>query len=156
MQPIQNYLLLIQKWLFFLQGDIVINLPREIKICIKLYSIFFQMRPIIKYYEVSFLLRDDTFFSARKRSLGQGNVFTPVYHSVRRREGRGSVWQRPLLDRDSPEQRPPGQRPPDKYPPGQRHPLSFAVKSSQYASYWNTFFLQHSFSGSRVSRQFRL
>ena len=34
--------------------------------------------------------------TARKRSLGQGNVFTPVSHSVRRAEGRawqGSAWQ---------------------------------------------------------------
>ena len=32
-------------------------------------------------------------FTARKRSLGQGNVFTAVCHSVHR--GRGSPWQRP-------------------------------------------------------------
>ena len=102
---------------FSRRGDIAVNLPREIKFVLNFIQLV-QMRPIIKYYEVSFLLRDDTSFSARKRSLGQGNVFTPVYHSVHR-EGRGSVWRRPLLDRDPPEQRPPGQR-----PPGQRPPLT--------------------------------
>ena len=69
--------------------------------------------------------------TARKRSLGQGIVFTPVCHSVHR--GRVSLTENPWIE-TSPGQRPPGQR-----PPGQRPPR--AVKSGWYSSYWNAFLL---------------
>ena len=57
------------------------------------------------------------FITVRKRSLGQGNVFTPVCHSVHR--GRGSlqppvgrpgIWEEPTLGR--PPRRRPLSRPP--------------------------------------------
>ena len=84
------------------------------------------------------------FITARKRSLGQGNVFTLISDSVHG-EG-GYPWQRPPMDRDppwtetpSPGQRPlwtetplyrdpldrdplPAQRPPCTDPPAQRPP----------------------------------
>ena len=56
------------------------------------------------------------FFTARKRCLGQGNVFTPVRHSVHKGE-----WS--PLDRDPPRERPPGQRPPGKRPPHTDDPI---------------------------------
>ena len=68
-----------------------------------------------------------TIITARKRSLGQGNIFTPVCHSVHRGEGGclvpgGSVPGGDLL---------PGgclvETPPDGYCCG------------RYASYWNAF-----------------
>ena len=59
-------------------------------------------------------------FTARKRSLGQGNIFTPVRHSVHRG---GSTWPgtppgtrqvHPLQTRYTPQTR----YPPDQVPPG--------------------------------------
>ena len=52
-------------------------------------------------------------FTARKRSLGQGNVFTPVCHSVHR----GVGLPNPLPDTD-----PPRQTPPDADSPGLGRP----------------------------------
>ena len=51
-------------------------------------------------------------FTARKRSLGQGNIFTPVCHSVHGQvhpPGRYTPWNR--------------YTPQTRYPPGQVHPL---------------------------------
>ena len=45
------------------------------------------------------VINSNGIITARKRSLGQGNVFTPVCHSVHR--GRGSA-QPPALDADPP------------------------------------------------------
>ena len=36
------------------------------------------------------ILHEEQLVTARKRSLGQGNIFTPVCHSVHR--GRGHAW----------------------------------------------------------------
>ena len=98
--------------------------------------------------------------TARKRSLGQGNIFTGACLST---VGGGG-----LPDRDPPGQRPPKQRPPRQSPPqtetpltrdrpgqipsGQRSPWTDipqdrdlpdrdprTVKSRRYASYWNAF-----------------
>ena len=53
-----------------------------------------------------------TIFTARKRSLGQGNIFTPVCHSVHRG---GSTWAGTPLDQVHP--------PPGRYTPlDQVHP----------------------------------
>ena len=73
-------------------------------------------------------------FTARKRSLGQGNIFTPVCHSVHR----GGV----------PGQVPPGQvHPPGRYTPQTRYNLpagssacwEIRATSGRYASYGNAF-----------------
>ena len=57
-------------------------------------------------------------------TLQEGNVFTPICHSVQR--GRGGVLT--SLDRDPPET-----------PLGQKDPSPRTVKSRQYASYWNAY-----------------
>ena len=60
-------------------------------------------------------------FTAHKRSLGQGNVYTRVCHSVHRREG-GCVSQHAmgrgvhLLSKHPPRQTHPGQTPPRQTP----------------------------------------
>ena len=108
-------------------------------------------------------------FTARKRSLGQGNIFAPVCHSVHRE----STWTgTPLAStppgRYTPQQVPPRQvHPPSRYPlqvhrppwqvhflgrytpgqvhPPQVHPLAVHARirstSGRYASYWNAFLL---------------
>ena len=58
-------------------------------------------------------------FTARKRSLGQGNVFKPVCHSL---HGGGGLPDRDPLDRDRMDRDPPGQRPLGQRPLGQRTP----------------------------------
>ena len=94
-------------------------------------------------------------FTARKRSLGQGNIFTLVCHSVHR-GGSASVHAGiptlPPGSRHPPGSRPPsGSRPPPlgadpprsrHPPPGSRPPLCSAcweirAISWRYASYWN-------------------
>ena len=81
-------------------------------------------------------------FTSLKRSLGQGNVFTHVCHSVH--EGRESMYDvtsclaawshvpsRGYLSLD---------------PPGQRWtetPLSRTIKSGRYTSYWNAFLFEN-------------
>ena len=111
---------------------------------------------------------DTSIFTARKRSLGQGNIFAPVCHSVHRgREylGRYPPWAgthppgqvHTPLGRYTPMQvHPPGQVhprqvPPGRYtpqagtPPGRYTPLGsnacweIQAISGQYASYWNAF-----------------
>ena len=91
-------------------------------------------------------------FNARKRSLGQGNVFTPVCHSVHRGEGGLSNppmqipqgWADPL-DAEPPRCRPPGLgRPPAGWADPQRagqtpHPPPIRSTSGRYASYWNAY-----------------
>ena len=66
-------------------------------------------------------------FTARKRSLGQGNIFAPVCHSVHR--GRGV---------------------PGQVPPGQVHTPTMHAgirsTSGRYASYWNAFLFHFKFS----------
>ena len=91
--------------------------------------------------------RKPPIFTSCKRSLGQGNVFTPVCHSVHRESSlsrgvsvrgiclgglcpRGvSVWGVSDLG-DTPWQRPP----------------PCTVTSGRYASYWNTFLFSSSLS----------
>ena len=67
------------------------------------------------------LLSRMSIFTARKRSLGQGYVFTPVWHSVHRRgRGRGvcpipemqTPQMQTTLDVDPPDADPPGCKPP--------------------------------------------
>ena len=87
--------------------------------------------------------------------LREGNVFTPVCHSV----PRGCLCQVDPPDRD-----PPGQRPMDRDPPGQRPPwtetpwietpwtetpldrdpqiMTPMVTSRRYTSYWNALLLK--------------
>ena len=87
--------------------------------------------------------------TARKRSLGQGNIFTPVCHSVHRGWGlpQCMLGYHPLtLGPGTPwDQAPPGPGPPGD-PPGSRHPLlpqeqsrhwEIRSMSRRYASYWN-------------------
>ena len=66
-------------------------------------------------------------FTARKRSLGQCNIFTSICHSV---HGGGGLPHRDPLNRDAPGQRPP-----------QTETIPRTVKSGRYASYWNAFLL---------------
>ena len=61
--------------------------------------------------------------------LRQGNVFTPVCHSLHRGGG-GSLSGRPRTE-------PPRQRIPWTVTPRQSAPCT--VKSGRYASYWNAF-----------------
>ena len=61
------------------------------------------------------------FITARKRSLGQGNIFTPVCHSV---HGGGSASVHDGIPPFPPDQASPDQSPPPKpgTPPRTRHP----------------------------------
>ena len=69
--------------------------------------------------------------TAHKRSLGQGNIFTCVCHSVHRGRGlcpgglpdRDPLWTEIPLDRDHPDGEPAEQRPPDRTPPRAETPL---------------------------------
>ena len=81
---------------------------------------------------------DTHFITARKRSLGQGNIFTPVCHSVHR-----AGLSQCMLGYHHP---PPRTRhPPGADPPGTRHPppeqsracWEIRSTSGRYASYWN-------------------
>ena len=87
--------------------------------------------------------------TARKRSLGQGNLFTPVCHSVHR--GRGSAqtpWMQtppgcraPELSRSPKLGRPPRCRPTRSWAePPDADPLLRST-SGRYASYWNAYLL---------------
>ena len=108
-------------------------------------------------------------FTARKRSLGQGNIFAPVCHSVHGGStlaGTSSPsrytphWPVHPLGRYTPwQEHPPGKVPPGRYtprrytplgstPPGRYHPLrqvhspvhaGIRSTSGRYASYWNAF-----------------
>ena len=82
------------------------------------------------------------FFIGRKRSLGQGNIFAPVCHSVHRGGGvRGLPQCIPPPGPDTPRDHAPplGHAP---HPPGTRE-----IRSTRglYASYWNAI-LFHFFS----------
>ena len=80
---------------------------------------------------------DTHFITARKRSLGQGNIFTPVCHSVHR-----GVLPQCMLGYHHP---PRTRHPPGADPPGTRHPppeqsracWEIRSTSGRYASYWN-------------------
>ena len=74
-------------------------------------------------------------FTAHKRRLGQGNVFTGVYLTT---GGRG------LCHRDPPDRGPLHKDPPGQRFPGQTH---LTVKSGQYASYRNAFLFILFFTG---------
>ena len=73
-------------------------------------------------------------FTARKRSLGQGNVLTPVCDSVHR------GVSAPLHAGTQPPP-PPGKTPPKQTPPFRYYTI--CSTSGRYASYWNAY-LQHS------------
>ena len=90
-------------------------------------------------------VRTLTIITARKRSLGQGNIFTPVCHSV---HGGEYLTRYPLPGTRCP---PPGHQvhPPDtRYtPPGpQVHPPPCEIRSTcgRYASYWNAILFMNS------------
>ena len=61
--------------------------------------------------------------AARERSLGQGNVFTPVCHFVHRGRGREGVCGRHPPRQNPPRQTPPRQTPPPANTCPGRHPL---------------------------------
>ena len=80
--------------------------------------------------------------TTRKRSLGQGNIFTPVCHSVYR----GGVPGYPLPRAGTPPTPPPAGTPPGRYtsgrytpPPGSSACWEIRATSGWYASYWNAF-----------------
>ena len=84
--------------------------------------------------------RERNFVAARKRSLGQRNIFAPVCHSVHRGGGRWSTWA-------------------GTPPPGQVHPLGrytsamhagIRSTSGWYASYRNAFLLHILFQMSKA------
>ena len=96
----------------------------------------------------------DPFFYQPQQSCGQGNIFTPVCHSVHR----GAVclsacwdttpWSRhPLPRADTPQSRHPprADSPLEQTPPGDQTPPSPGAHSGiwsmsgRYASYWNAF-----------------
>ena len=78
--------------------------------------------------------------TARKRSLGQGNIFAPVCHSVHRVVCPIACW-------DTPPPRPEAGTPPKQTPLGADIPLGadpqcsacweMWATSGRYASYWN-------------------
>ena len=75
----------------------------------------------------------DDIITARKRSLGQGNIFTPVCHSVHK-GGSASVH---AGIPPTPDQAPPlDQAPPEQTPPGTRHPLGPGTSTGQ-GTPWN-------------------
>ena len=81
---------------------------------------------IFKLKRLTTLETSGTVITACKRSLGQGNIFTPVCYSVHRGEYLG------------------------RYPRDQVHPPSSAcweirATSGWYASYWNAFLLHQTF-----------
>ena len=105
----------------------------------------------LSYLNTSYIYR-------QQRSCGQGNIFTPVCHSV--------PWEQtpPGADTSPGSRHPPGSR----YPPGSRHPpaadtllpppphpqqtplsleadSSIRSTSSRYASYWNAFLFKSPF-----------
>ena len=59
-------------------------------------------------------------FTARKRSLGQGNIFAPVCHSVHRGVCLSVCWDTPREEIPNP---PVTRHPPRRRPPRTRHPL---------------------------------
>ena len=66
-----------------------------------------------------------TYFYRPQRSCGQGNIFTPVCHSVHRGEGvcLSACWDTTPPGADTPqEQTPPGPDPPSRHPPRTRPP----------------------------------
>ena len=80
-----------------------------------------------------FTLTANPIFTARKRSLGQGNIFTLVCHSVHR----GGGLPQCMLGYQNP---PPRSRPPPgpgTPPSGSRACWEIRSTSGRYASYWN-------------------
>ena len=80
-----------------------------------------------------------------QRSCGQGNIFTPVCHSVHRGVCLSACWD----TNTPPEQTPPWEQnpPPEQTPPGADTPpreadSSIRSTSGRYASYWNEFLLR--------------
>ena len=115
-------------------------------------------------------------FYRPQRSCGQGNIFTPVCHSVHGGRGSASMhagipplppspgadtppWSRqppgadtPLgADTTPPRADPPGQTPPRTDTPQTRPPQeadsSIRSMSGQYTSYWNAFLFGHFLAG---------
>ena len=104
------------------------------------------------------------FFTARKRSLGQGNIFSSVSR-ILFTGGGGSTWAGTPLGRYIPPPRA-GTPPRQVHPPGQVHPQAdtlprqvhpwagsppwssacweIRATSGRYASYWNAFLFLHS------------
>ena len=81
-------------------------------------------------------------FTARKRSLGQGNVFTPVCHSINRGVGfpaciTGHMTSGGSASREWVCIQRVGRPPPQHY--------GIRSTSGRYASYWNAFLFQRSF-----------
>ena len=104
---------------------------------------FFQGNTTLRSYGVVKKFREE-FFTARKRSLGQGNIFAPVCHSVQGGTcpGTPTPQQVQLPGRYSP----PAGTPPGRYtpqagtPPAAMH-AGIRSTSGRYASYWNAFLL---------------
>ena len=102
---------------------------------------------------ISISMLADGIFTTRKRSLGQGNIFTPVCHSVHRGEYLGRdfpPWAGALpgpgtppwdqvhpLDQVHPPG--PGTPPRDQVPPFRAGTPPPGAVSGRYASYWNAF-----------------
>ena len=78
-----------------------------------------------------------------KRSFGQGNIFTPVCHSVHGGGGWGVVPDQhnpPSWDQTPPrDQTPPGPDPPEPDPPPGTADSGIRSTIGRYASYWNAF-----------------
>ena len=73
-------------------------------------------------------------FTARKRSLGQGNIFAPVCHSVH--SGGGSTWAGTPGTRYTPRAR---YTPQTRYTPRSSAYWEIRATSGRYASCWNAF-----------------
>ena len=83
------------------------------------------------------------FITACKRSLGQGNIFTPVCHSVH-----GGGLPQCMLGYHPPDQAPPGPATPHAHqtrPPRRRTCWEIRSTLGRYASYWNAILFSCSF-----------
>ena len=86
--------------------------------------------------------------AARERSLGQGNVFTPVCHFIHRGRGREGVCGRHPPRKNPPRQTPPRQTPPPANTSPGKHPLEQTPLPGQTPPPGQTFPLgRHPFLG---------
>ena len=117
------------------------------------------MRPHVSYCN-AFLFYFVNIFTARKRSLGQGNVFTLVCHSVHRGSAQHPHGQTPLdvdpLGADPPHCRPPRMQTPPLWAdqPGRPPPHPLDADPPVYVN--NTCYQLSKYIGPNIGERFRI